>query len=119
ILDDHAGGPRVPLTAGPRPDRIPLSPAQQRMWFVNQFDTTSAAYNIPLAIRLTGRLDRAALTAAVHDLIARHETLRTWYPSENTGPAQLVTDPVQATPDLDPVPVSADGLAQRVAAEVT
>ncbi|WP_416061115.1 non-ribosomal peptide synthase/polyketide synthase [Rhodococcus indonesiensis] len=119
ILDDHAGGPRIPLTAGPRPDRIPLSPAQQRMWFVNQFDTTSAAYNIPLAIRLTGRLDRAALTAAVHDLIVRHETLRTWYPSENTGPAQLVTDPAQATPDLDPVPVSAGELAQRVAAEVT
>ncbi|WP_235194106.1 non-ribosomal peptide synthase/polyketide synthase [Rhodococcus aetherivorans] len=119
ILDDHAGGTRVPLTAGPRPDRIPLSPPQQRMWFVNQFDTASAAYNIPMAIRLTGRLDRAALTAAVHDLITRHETLRTWYPNENTGPVQLVTDPAQATPDLDPVPVSAEELPQRLAAEVT
>ena len=43
----------------PRPDRIPLSLAQQRMWFINQFDTASAAYNIPIAVRLTGTLDVA------------------------------------------------------------
>ncbi|MEE2035438.1 non-ribosomal peptide synthetase, partial [Rhodococcus chondri] len=90
ILDDH-GGHRVPLTATARPDRLPLSPAQQRMWFVNQFDTTSAAYNIPLAVRLTGRLDTDALTAAVHDVLTRHESLRTWYPGDDTGPRQVVT----------------------------
>ena len=47
------------------PLRLPLSPAKQRTWFVNQFDTTSAAYNIPLAIRLSGRLDVAAIIARV------------------------------------------------------
>ncbi|MGK8520661.1 phosphopantetheine-binding protein [Nocardia asteroides] len=58
-VEQHAGaGGRKALVAGPRPDRIPLSLAQQRMWFLNQFDTTSAVYNIPAAIRLTGELER-------------------------------------------------------------
>uniref|UniRef100_UPI00202E3EFA non-ribosomal peptide synthetase n=1 Tax=Rhodococcus sp. MSC1_016 TaxID=2909266 RepID=UPI00202E3EFA len=46
-----------PLVAGPRPRWIPLSPAQKRMWFLNQYDTTSPAYNIPLTLHLTGHLD--------------------------------------------------------------
>ena len=69
------------LAARPRPDRIPLSPAQQRLWFINQFDTTSAAYNIPLGIRLSGHLSIAALGAALHDVLDRHESLRTVYPA--------------------------------------
>src|SRR6476620_11764397 len=48
---------RPALVAGDRPAMIPLSPAQQRMWFLNQFDTSSAAYNIPLALRMSGRID--------------------------------------------------------------
>ncbi len=105
ILDDHGGHDGIPLTAGPRPDRVPLAPAQQRMWFVNQFDTTSAAYNIPLALQLTGPLDTDALDAAVHDVLDRHEALRTWYPGDDHGPRQLVTtaDRVVATVPVDDV----------------
>ncbi|MDF3320205.1 condensation domain-containing protein, partial [Rhodococcus sp. C3V] len=63
-----------------RPVRVPLSLAQQRMWFLNRFDTDSAVNNVPVAVRLTGALDLAALNSAVHDVIGRHEVLRTVYP---------------------------------------
>ncbi|WP_241386850.1 non-ribosomal peptide synthase/polyketide synthase [Rhodococcus sp. CH91] len=114
ILDDHGGHGRVPLVAAPRPDRLPLSPAQQRMWFVNQFDTASAAYNIPLAIRLTGRLDVPALTAAVHDVLARHESLRTWYPGDDHGPRQVIADAEQVAGRLVAEPVPAARFPQQL-----
>ncbi|WP_232330813.1 condensation domain-containing protein, partial [Nocardia fusca] len=80
-VEQHAGsGGRTPLVAQPRPERVPLSLAQQRMWFLNQFDTDSAAYNIPVAVRLSGDLDIPALRQAVADVVDRHETLRTRYP---------------------------------------
>ncbi|WP_449289755.1 amino acid adenylation domain-containing protein [Nocardia rhizosphaerae] len=70
----------LPLTRQPRPELVPLSYAQQRMWFLNRFDPGSAVDNIPVAVRLSGRLDLPALHAAVTDLITRHEVLRTVYP---------------------------------------
>ncbi|MGW5388530.1 amino acid adenylation domain-containing protein, partial [Nocardia sp. NPDC003963] len=63
-----------------RPERVPLSLAQQRMWFLNRFDQESAAYNLPMAIRLSGELDVDALRGAVADVLERHESLRTRYP---------------------------------------
>ncbi|MGN0123014.1 MAG: amino acid adenylation domain-containing protein, partial [Rhodococcus sp. (in: high G+C Gram-positive bacteria)] len=79
--EEHAGsGGRPALQAQPRPDSVPLSLAQQRMWFLNRLDPDSAAYNIPVAIRLTGSLDLTALEDAVAALFARHEILRTVYP---------------------------------------
>ncbi|MBS2993635.1 non-ribosomal peptide synthetase, partial [Rhodococcus erythropolis] len=74
------GGSRAALTAQVRPAQVPLSLAQQRMWFLNRFDTASAVNNVPVAVRLTGALDLAALNSAVHDVIGRHEVLRTVYP---------------------------------------
>uniref|UniRef100_UPI000A99889A condensation domain-containing protein n=1 Tax=Nocardia sienata TaxID=248552 RepID=UPI000A99889A len=85
-VEQHAGtGGRRPLEVGPRPERLPLSLAQQRMWLINQFDPSSAAYNIPLAIRLSGALDVAAMRAAVSDVLERHESLRTRYPADADG----------------------------------
>ncbi|WP_159441556.1 condensation domain-containing protein [Gordonia westfalica] len=69
----------------PRPSRLPLSAAQQRMWFINQFDPSSPAYNNPFAMRLHGRLDTVALRAALADVITRHEVLRTRYPQDLDG----------------------------------
>ncbi|WP_330252185.1 amino acid adenylation domain-containing protein [Nocardia sp. NBC_00565] len=116
-IEQHAGsGGRRALTAGPRPDRIPLSMAQQRMWFLNQLDPTSAVHNIPAAVRLTGALDLAALELAVTDLIERHEVLRTIYPQTDAGPVQLIVPAEQAVPDLTPVPVGANELPARVIA---
>nr|WP_253949727.1 non-ribosomal peptide synthetase [Nocardia terpenica] len=99
-------GGRLPLTPMPRPDHIPLSLAQRRMWFLNQFDPDSAADNIPFAIRLSGHLNVAALQAAIADVIARHETLRTVYPAVDGTGYQVVLPPEQAVPDLAPKPLA-------------
>ncbi|MFZ2174608.1 MAG: condensation domain-containing protein, partial [Rhodococcus sp. (in: high G+C Gram-positive bacteria)] len=101
--EQHVGeGARVALTRREKPDRIPLSLAQQRMWFFNQFDPESAAFNIPLAMRLSGDLDVSALRAAVNDVINRHEALRTMFPDSDEGPSQVIV-PVSAL-SLDLVP---------------
>ncbi|WP_280483008.1 condensation domain-containing protein, partial [Nocardia farcinica] len=79
----HAAA-RPPLTRAERPEQVPLSLAQQRMWVLNQLDPASAAYNLPFAIRLAGALDTDALRLAVEDVLVRHEALRTRFPT--TGP---------------------------------
>ncbi|GAB0102659.1 hypothetical protein JMUB6875_16280 [Nocardia sp. JMUB6875] len=84
-----------------RPDRIPLSPAQQRMWVLNRLDPTSAAYNITAALRLTGDLDVDALRQAVADVVLRHETLRTLYPADADGPRQVVLSADAAAPAIE------------------
>ncbi|MGW4635099.1 amino acid adenylation domain-containing protein [Nocardia sp. NPDC004415] len=81
---------RPALRAKARPDRLPLSPAQQRMWFLNRFDTGTAAYNIPVVLRLSGALDTAAMRLAFADVVARHEILRTVYPAVEHTPTQVV-----------------------------
>nr|HQV20778.1 condensation domain-containing protein [Gordonia sp. (in: high G+C Gram-positive bacteria)] len=70
----------------------PLSFAQQRMWFINQFDTTAATYNIPAVLNLTGDLDADALRQAVIDVLERHEVLRTVFPARAGVPHQVVGD---------------------------
>ncbi|MGV9714343.1 condensation domain-containing protein, partial [Gordonia sp. NPDC003424] len=74
----------------PRPDRIPLTFAQQRMWFINRLDPASPTYNIPAVLRLTGNLDVPALHSALMDVVARQEVLRTTFPPSVDGPSQLV-----------------------------
>src|SRR6185436_19644310 len=66
-----------PLVAGPRPSALPLSFAQQRLWFLDQLEPGSAAYHIPAALRMRGALDIAALERAIGAIVARHEVLRT------------------------------------------
>ena len=103
--------------ARPRPERIPLAAAQRRMWFLNQFDTASAAYNICFAARLTGRLDIDALRAALLDVLARHEPLRTMYPAVDGEPCQVVLDVAAMAGEsvLDPEPVVDETeLAERI-----
>ncbi|MFI2003724.1 amino acid adenylation domain-containing protein, partial [Streptomyces sp. NPDC020330] len=100
-----------------RPDEIPLSYAQRRLWFINRYDNQSSTYNMPIAVRLSGTLDRAALQAALGDLVARHETLRTVFPEIGGVPRQLVKDVADATPELIVSEVTEEGLAAALAAQ--
>jgi len=93
------GGPVAP-TRRERPDLIPLSPAQQRMWFLNQFDPASLAETIPFALRLTGPFDPRALHSALTDLVQRHESLRTYYPAVDGVGHQVVLPMAEAVPDV-------------------
>ncbi|HEX4221808.1 MAG TPA: amino acid adenylation domain-containing protein, partial [Pseudonocardiaceae bacterium] len=79
-----------------RPDELPLTDGQRRLWFLNRFEDVPSMYNIPLALRLHGPLDRDALTAAIGDLVARHESLRTIYPDLDGIPGQRILDPRKA-----------------------
>jgi nonribosomal peptide synthetase DhbF len=87
---ERASTSRAPLTPVPRPARVPLSYAQQRMWFLWQAQGTGEGYHVPVILRLSGTLDQAALRSAINDVIGRHEPLRTIFPAEDGEPYQLV-----------------------------
>uniref|UniRef100_UPI0039089FD9 amino acid adenylation domain-containing protein n=1 Tax=Mycolicibacterium celeriflavum TaxID=1249101 RepID=UPI0039089FD9 len=85
-----AGGGLEPLVAGQRPAVVPLSFAQQRLWFIDQLQGPSAIYNIAVALRLSGRLDAQALGQALTDVVGRHESLRTLCVAPEGIPQQVV-----------------------------
>ncbi|WP_330285435.1 non-ribosomal peptide synthase/polyketide synthase [Streptomyces sp. NBC_00576] len=106
---------RAALAARERPERVPLSFAQQRLWFLGQLEGPSPTYNIPLALRLAGTLNREALTAALRDVIQRHEVLRTVFRTVEGDPFQQVLSLEETAFALDVVQVSAEDVADRVA----
>ncbi|MFD9605198.1 amino acid adenylation domain-containing protein, partial [Streptomyces sp. NPDC059970] len=95
-----AGTARQALVPQPRREPMPLSFAQRRLWFLQQFGTPSATYHMPLALRLSGDLDQAALSAALADVVARHETLRTVFPLTADVPHQRVLDAAEVAVPL-------------------
>ncbi|WP_346017449.1 condensation domain-containing protein, partial [Streptomyces sp. SID6137] len=105
-LLDTAGPGRLAVTRRQRPDAMPLSFAQRRLWFIHKMEGPSATYNIPLALRLTGELDRDGLRAALGDLVARHESLRTVFPEAEGVPCQQVLAPEAAVPRLTVTPTT-------------
>ncbi|MBO7936061.1 amino acid adenylation domain-containing protein [Streptomyces sp. S9] len=115
-LLDTAGPGRLALTVRPRPDVMPLSFAQRRLWFIHKMEGPSATYNIPLALRLTGELDRDALRTALGDVVARHESLRTVFPEVEGVPCQRVLAPETAVPRLAVTPTTEAELPDVLAA---
>ncbi|MEV3931394.1 amino acid adenylation domain-containing protein [Streptomyces sp. NPDC049944] len=88
----NAGRPARPaLVPQKRPATLPLSYAQQRLWFLHRLEGPSATYNIPFAVRIDGPLDTDALHQALHDVVARHAALRTVFPEHEGGPVQNIT----------------------------
>ena len=102
---------RAALRALARPAEIPLSYAQRRLWFLDRLEGSSATYTIPLALRVRGVLDRAALEAALGDLVERHESLRTIFPDTLGVPRQVILDAGVARPRLSVTAVEEASLA--------
>ncbi|MGH3552902.1 MAG: non-ribosomal peptide synthetase, partial [Mycobacterium sp.] len=100
------GDGRKPLLAGARPAVVPLSFAQQRLWFIDQLHGPSPVYNGAVALRLRGALDADALGAALADVVGRHESLRTLLPAVEGIPRQLVVPAERADFGWDVIDVS-------------
>jgi amino acid adenylation domain-containing protein len=87
-----AGAPQAPpLKPVARDGRLPLSFAQQRLWFLQQLEPESHFYNVHRALRLTGALNVAALEQTVSEVVRRHEVLRTAFQSADGKPFQVIT----------------------------
>jgi len=78
----------APITPVLRTIPIPLSYAQQRLWFLDQLESGSAFYNIPIALNLSGRLNVLALQQSINEVVRRHESLRTAFVTVNGQPMQ-------------------------------
>ncbi|MFD2415758.1 amino acid adenylation domain-containing protein [Amycolatopsis pigmentata] len=117
LLDRLDGGSatRRPISRMKRPELVPLSLAQRRLWFLHRFDGPNPAYNVVWAVRMSGELDRSALTGALGDVLARHESLRTVFFERDGEPYQLVLGTESARPVLSIVDVDEAGLDGAVA----
>ncbi|SEO75553.1 non-ribosomal peptide synthase domain TIGR01720/amino acid adenylation domain-containing protein [Amycolatopsis saalfeldensis] len=114
-LVERFGAPasRPELESRDRPEVLPLSAAQQRLWFLHQLEGPTTTYSIPYAWRLTGPLGTGALRAAFGDVVERHEVLRTVFTAQGGVPAQRVLD--EAVVDFA---VERADVAARIRAEV-
>jgi thioesterase domain-containing protein/non-ribosomal peptide synthetase component F len=91
-LSLHDSSAAEPIFAGPRPDPLPLSLPQERLWFLDRLQR-DATYNIPVAFGLRGALDTPALEAALHRIVERHEVLRSRIVLLDGRPAQQILPP--------------------------
>ncbi len=80
----------VPIEKTTRDDYLPLSFAQQRLWFFNQLEPNSPVYNLSRSVRLQGELKVAALEKSFNEIIRRHEVLRTVFQSQDGKPVQVI-----------------------------
>jgi amino acid adenylation domain-containing protein/non-ribosomal peptide synthase protein (TIGR01720 family) len=85
----HASAPAIQRI--PRDGQLPLSFAQQRLWFVDQLEPASSSYNCASAVRLTGRLDLRALEQTLNEIVRRHETLRTTFAAPEGKLVQVIS----------------------------
>jgi len=107
-LDAGEGVALPPILPLPRRVDLPLSFAQERLWFLEQMEPGTARYTLPQALRLRGRLDLPCLAGSFGEIVARHELLRTTFPEVEGRPVQRIAPPPPPGPDgalLIPLPV--------------
>jgi amino acid adenylation domain-containing protein/non-ribosomal peptide synthase protein (TIGR01720 family) len=113
--------PAPPLLPVPREGALPLSFAQQRLWFIDQLEAGSAQYNMPVALRVEGPLDAGVLALTLGEIVRRHEALRTVFAEAAGSPFQVIrpAGPFSlAVVDLSGLPESArEPLALALARE--
>jgi amino acid adenylation domain-containing protein len=130
LIRDGAGDAGLVMDGAPDDGPPPLSPAQERLWFLHRLDPDDAAYNMYVVWRLRGPLDGEALAGAFRDLVARHDTLRTHYPERDGKPVavvgpdcpaieHLLLDGASTGVDGDGAPRAAEDEARRLVAERT
>jgi amino acid adenylation domain-containing protein len=85
-----------PILPVPRNGYLPLSFAQQRLWFIDQLEPGNSAYNFPAAVRLKGPLNVVALERTVNEIVRRHETLRTTFATVDGRPVQVIAPALTA-----------------------
>jgi amino acid adenylation domain-containing protein len=96
-LTANDGIEEPPIEAVVRGGEMPVSFAQQRLWFLDQLDPGSAAYNIPAALRFRGRLDLPALSSSLSEIVRRHEVLRTTFSVKDDLPVQVISPTAPVT----------------------
>jgi amino acid adenylation domain-containing protein len=89
-LRDRVGEQSPPIIRVSRDERLPLSFAQQRLWFLHELEPTSSFYNVPVAVRLRGRLQIDAMQRTLNEIVRRHESLRTSFPTIDAQPVQSI-----------------------------
>lgn len=115
-------GSATDINVGDRPDRIPLSPAQERLWVLHALDPTDVSYHYGHVVRLRAPVDGTALRAAVRDLLIRHESLRTVFDENADGdPAQrvLTIEEIPEVVEFGVIDIAAHADQQSVVATVT
>ncbi|MHB9132567.1 MAG: amino acid adenylation domain-containing protein [Armatimonadota bacterium] len=93
LRDTDAGEVYPPILPTSRDRRLPLSLPQQQVWFLDQLTPGNRAYNMQVTIRFRGALEIGALTAALTEIVRRHEILRTTFPALDGAPSQVIHPP--------------------------
>ena len=113
LLQAAATSPSPKITARKAANQAPLSFAQQRLWFLDQLEPNSSAYNLGGAYRLTGQLNVTALEQSLNEIVSRHEALRTSFAVKDGQPVQQIATSLKLK--LKQVAVEATSQAEREA----
>ena len=119
IREEGGEGALPPITRVSRQGSLPLSFAQERLWFLDQLDPGNASYNIPSRIRLAGQLDTDALGRALREIVDRHEVLRTTFATAGGKPVQIIHEALALHLPVEDVAGREDAVNEAVAAEMT
>ncbi|MFI9009949.1 non-ribosomal peptide synthase/polyketide synthase [Actinosynnema sp. NPDC053489] len=121
VADRRHAGADDRIAPTPRDATLPLSPAQQRLWFLQRLDPAATDYNTGVGLKLSGPLDEAALRAALDGLVERHETMRTTFDEVDGRGVQVVaphgTLPLRVVDLTGVAPADRDAALDRVFTE--